>query len=269
MIKAALTLVTLALPASAALAISGSVSADYFSAYVGDDPSMIFGIRVQETLPFDLKLSLSQSINRHLVVDASKDEWELADTNLSITQSFEHTEKAKVTTRLLSTLPLSRDSQYEDLYTRTELRSTYALELPYNLVSESTLLGSLYFYKYDSTKVEGQESGGDALPRNSWGFSQGLTYNFHSDFSFSVEGDYREKRYYDLRKTASHIATQNRLVDHAYSVSAFLSYIFKEQTAFSLSYQQGSSLERPGYEDFVVFDKEESSWNVSVVHSWK
>ncbi|HYX33687.1 MAG TPA: hypothetical protein VE954_11285 [Oligoflexus sp.] len=251
-----------------AWALDGTFSADYASAFVTDDPIMTFGLMIQQELHYGLKLSGAQSVNRNLVVDDSRKEWELNDSVVALIHKYDQSESVSLSTRLSTTLPISTKSKYDELRTRTELKLSAIVKLPADFTSTTTASYAQYWHKYDASRLEGQTAGGVSLPNYSYSLSQTIEYSLAEQVNLGASGSYRLRRWHNLEKTEGYIASENRLESYSYTVGAFTTYLYSDRTSLTVSYDQGSGLERPGYDDFVVYDSEQSTWTVSLLQLW-
>lgn len=263
-----LAILGLALIAKPAWGLTGSVSADYSSAFVSDDPIMSFGVKAQEALSYDLRLSFTQGLRRNLVVDDSKHEWEWNDSVLALAHSYKYSEALSFGSQLSARLPVSIESRHNELRTRPELKVSATWLLPLDLTSATDASYAIYWHKFDATRPEGQSTGGDALPQYTYNLNQTLTAVVKEKFELGVSGSYRLIRYHNLKQLDGYIAAQNRLEAYSYSVGFHSSYNITDKTSFTYSYEQGSGLERPGNSDFVIYDKEQAAWSISVTQIW-
>ena len=249
-------------------AVEGSVRADYNSAFVQDDPVMNFGLKIKQDIPLDLTLSVAQSVDYNLVVDASKEIWEWTDTVIAIERSLKSGETLTFKSRLSTSLPTSIESRHDELYTRPELRISVLADLPAGVSSTTSLSFARYFHRFDATRMDGQTEGGEALPIYTYALAQEFSATVYGPFDVGIDGSYRVKRYYDLKEEGSIIRAENRVEDYTYSVGLSATYNYSDKTSLTASYGQGSGLERDDYSDFVVFDREKSTWNFSLVQLW-
>ncbi|MCX6131818.1 MAG: hypothetical protein NTX25_22510 [Proteobacteria bacterium] len=256
-VASCLSLLLLSLSHSA-FSANYSLGLDYSSPFENGDPAMSFSTSMSFSLSEDSKIQIGQALEKNLYIDASTDEWELADTvvawNLSLKQA---NEGLSLKLRLQTSLPSSNASRLNEIYTKPELRlsSGYALSPGFQLGLDVFLRAVLS--RYDSTPIENNE-GGVPLPRYSYGIGHAGNWQAFPNWTAAYQLSYSEIIYYDVNYQGPGPITQYNLPDQAYSLGLSLNWEFIENSSLSAGYSYGALLQQPGLEDFVFFDNEQS-----------
>lgn len=254
-----LTLLSFPLITPPAMGWEGQASVDYAKTFVPSDPVMNLGLSLSQRMNKTWGLFLNQNVEKNMVIDSSKDEFEAADTRLGMRlyprSLIEHVSWVLTVS---ATLPSSKDSRHNEIYSKPEAKIAGAYQ-PWTWLSiDGSASVRYYVEKFESAPSQG-EDGGEALPDYSLGLSQASSIAL-GGWAFGYGFDYRETRYHKIEQIAPNNAYTSDLPDQAYNFSLFVSRDLWRGAQISASFSQGSALLQEGWEDYVIFDKEESSY---------
>lgn len=264
-LKRILAISALLLSSSPALALNGSISADYARTFEPGDPFMNIGLGLSQTLTPGTNLSFSQGFEKNLIIDDSRREFEAADSRIGL--SFSTTSKSPVnwTLGLGASLPVSRKSQRDGTISKPEISLGTRVSSFVNLA-----LSGFFRYqinRYQSTPTD-SGGGGDALPQYSYGANFGLSRQVLGCLTFGADASYREIQF-------ESVAVEGRVdtpIDNspvaAYSVGFSIALSLGKFTEFAVGLQQGRLLEQQSWSEFVIFDESESTWSLSLAQSF-
>ncbi|WP_141734648.1 hypothetical protein [Oligoflexus tunisiensis] len=246
-----------------------SVSADLSVPFVQGDPVMSFAGTGTYKFTEKYSLSLSQGVEKNLFVDSEVREFELADSVISF-NVYPRTLIPKIgwTVRLLATLPVSHNSQVNEVFSKPEARWTAA----YPVIETFNLALSAFirytWSRYDTTKPQ-DLSGGLPLPEFSGGFGHSGNWTFLPEWTLSYGASYSEIKYHTVTYEGPGDPPIFDQPDQAYSLSVSVNWTVTPLDSVSMVYSYGGILLQPGLDDYVLFDEEESRWAIGYVRSFE
>lgn len=263
----ALTLLTLPFLSETGKALSGSMYGQYSKAFAPSDPVVVLGLSLSQKVNRSFSLYLSQELTKNLVIDSSKEEIEFQDTRIGVRlfpkSLIEHVEW---TVKLSATVPSSKSSRANEIQSKPEVFVGLAYEPMDWLTIDASAYGRYYVSKFETAPADG-ETGGESLPKYSYGVNQGSSIH-NETFTVGYQYGYREVTYYKVDQTAQNNAVISDLPDQGYSIGLYVSANVWQGGSVSLSYDQGSALIQKGWEDYVLYDKEESSWSLMFIQTF-
>lgn len=261
--RQALFIAALSLPfiTPPAMGLDSEASIDYAKTFAPSDPVLNLGLNLSQSLNKMFKLTLSQDFAKNMVVDSSKDEWEAADTRfgLKIYPKSLIDDVSWVLT-LSATLPSSKESRQSEIYSKPEIKLGATYQPLTWLKIRGNALARYYIEKYTSAPTHAGEGGGP-LPDHRLGVGQGTDLEL-SGFTLGYDFNYTETNYHKLKQAAENNAHLNDKPDQGYNVNIHLSRELWTDASLSLNFSQGTVLAQEGWEDYVLFDKEQSTWGV-------
>lgn len=263
----ALSLLTLPFLSQTGKALSGSMYGQYSKAFAPSDPVVVLGLGLSQKMNRSYSLYLSQEMTKNLVIDSSKEELEFQDTRIGVRLYPKSLiENVEWTVKLSATLPTSKASRANEIQSKPEV----FVGLAYNPIEwlsiDGSAYGRYYLSKFETAPADG-ETGGDALPKYSLGVNQGASI-YNETFTLGYQYGYREVTYYKVEQTSQNNALISDLPDQGYSIGLYLSANVWQGGSVTLSFDQGSALIQRGWEDYVLYDKEESSWSVMLMQNF-
>lgn len=267
--RQALLVATLSFPfvTPPAMGWEGLVSAEYAKTFAPSDPVINFGLSLSLRLNKTFGLFLSQDVEKNMVVDSSKDELVAADTRFGVKiYPTSLVDNVSWLLTLSATLPTSKDSRHDQIHSKPEIKLGAAYQPWSWLTISGSAIGRYYIEKFETAPTHAGE-GGEVLPDYRLGLGQGTAVNL-GGFNFGYDYGYRETTYHTVKQTVANNAYLNEKAAQGYSVSLYLSRELWTGASLSGSFSQGSALVHEGWEDYVLFDKEESSWGVGFSQSF-
>jgi hypothetical protein len=245
-----------------------SLSADYTAGFTQGDPVASIGLTGSDKVAERWGWFVSQSLLKNFIVDSSLEEWELNDSVLGL-ELFPRTLISSITwkIRLSMTLPVSKSSQANEMYSRPEIRSTGSYALTEWLQSTGAGFFRYTLSRYQTTRgISGQ--GGDPLPWFSFGCHGGLQSTVWESVHLSAHASYFETKYYDVEYEGSAGGPVSVLPDQGYSLALSARWLVFEKTSLGLSYSQGSLLQQSGFQNYLIFDSEQSLWSIGITQTF-
>ncbi len=258
--QGALTALLFSLPN--AFALDTQLSADYVRDFESSDPSIFMSLKLNEVVAESLTLYLNQDLTKNIVIDSETDEWEFADTRLGLAYKFPSSlDYLSFTLSSSVTIPVSKTSQHSEIYSKPQLKGSMGLNF-----FEALTLGFGAFVRdtvspYETAPAEKGE-GGRVLSDYDFGFDHSLSlsgYGFACGYGMSyVETHYHKQD----RKASEQRDYRNQLPKQGYTFNLFISRDLWQGAELNLAYLTGSALSQAGYEDYVIYDSEESSYSI-------
>lgn len=265
MLRSIFVSLLLGLP-TAAEAVGGYSAVDYSRTFTPSDPFMNIGLGLSHAFSKMTTLSFSQSIEKNLIVDASRDEFELADSRIGLSlrprSKIEH-----VTWNLgfSASLPVSKKSRHDEVITKPEI----SLGASYATV---VTLSASSFFRYQVNRYQSAPAvdgeGGQPLAHYGYGFNLGIGRSVFERLNLALQGSYRETRFEDVPYEGPNVPQIDYSPDGAYSIAFAANVTVGESTEIGASVQQGRVLEQANWSEFVIFDETESSWSISFTQSF-
>ena len=210
-------------------------------------------------------LALTQSMTKNYFIDSATDEWNIEDTSLSASILFNHKRRThRFAVAAALSLPVSRQSQYDEKYTSLSTRGNYYFA-PRKWLRYTFGVGiDGHMSRYQTTPND-EGSGGRVLPKYGYLATQAGRISFKY-WNIGYSYSFRQTYYYQLDDESSNPPNQN-LPDQSYQVSASAGLTFGSFDT-SLGYSQGRRLELAGVADYVIFDEDQSTGFVSMGYSF-
>jgi hypothetical protein len=257
----ALCLLTLPLLSETSKALDGSMYGDYVKSFSPADPVMSFGVGLSQKMTSSLSLFLRQDLVKNLVIDSSKEEIELQDSRFGVRLYPKSLiENVNWVLSLSATLPVSKSSRDNEIYSKPEIYLGVDYSASTWLTIDASVYGRYNVSKFETAPAQGG-TGGDPLQKYSYGLGQGMTLH-NETLSFGYRFSYREATYYKVEQNSATTALISDLPDQGYSIGIFITAMVWDQGSVTLGFDQGSALIQKGWEDYVLYDKEESSWSI-------
>lgn len=243
-----------------------SVRASYFGAFEEADPVGLFIVNVGRELGNSYSLFLEQALAINFVSDASKDGLEIQDTNFGVSRDLPAPFKdSEWSASFQLSLPISRDSRFQEIYTMPEIGSE--LSLAPNSWYKPSFGASLAWLisAYETAPGEDGE-GGEALPLFSLNLSHASRFELSEFWRASISLLYSETLYHAIEHEAVGDPALYELPNQGYRFEIGISRRISIATRASLSFSQGSTLLQPGIDDYVIYDSSQSRWTLGLSH---
>lgn len=245
-----------------AAAMSGSAAGNYTKSFEPGDPYLNFSLSLIEKLNSNWSLGLSQDVTKNLIIDSENEEWVASDTRVGLTYTF-FPNKDEWTLSISGslTLPVSRTSQHNDVYSKPRLAASlsYPSQQGWMIYASAYIRDTISAYE---TAPASQGEGGQVLEDYAYNVSQGAAV---SRFGFTLGYDisYVETIYHKQeRSETEQLDYRNNLPSQGYDFSLYLARDLWQGAELSLQYSQGSALTQTGYEDYVIYDSATSTYGI-------
>ncbi len=245
-----------------------SLGADYTNGFVANEPVASFALSYQQKMSALYGVYASQGVAKNFWIDSSREEWEPADLVLGIAW-YPQTLIPPLTwlVRTAMTLPSSRSSRNNEIYSRPEVSSTANFKAHDTLKLAASGFARYTWSAYETTKgINGV--GGDPLPHYSYGLSVSGLQELPAGFRFQLKASYFETKYYRMTDEGAQTLPLLGQPEQGYSISAFILSTLTEQWGLHAGLIQGSLLEQPGLSDYLLFDEEATTWGMGVDYSF-
>ncbi len=245
-----------------------SLSLDYDSGFVENDPVLSFAAQYQQKLDPLYGIQCVQGISKNFYTDATQTEWVLGDTMLALLlYPMSLVPPVTWTVRLGMTLPLSQASRRNQVYSRPELASTASYALSTATKISATGFLRMPWSAYQTTAgTDGV--GGDPLPRYAYGAAFTLLQEAFWQSQLFLRASYYETKYYKSTEEGASTLPLLGLPEQGYSLTLRMEWPLTEQLALTGGISQGSVLEQAGLSDYKIFDEEASTWSLGIGYSF-
>ena len=227
------------------------------------DPVSIFSAAYSQALEEEKSLSISQSLTQNYLVDEKDQEFQLTDTQITLSTLVKGGDNSNYQLSSSLSLPISDYARYHGIYSRLGLGASTSWQLDDNLKFSLGSGLSYYLNRYKTSRFK-DGYGGDPLPH--WGLrlSYGLSYSLDKTTLSSGATYSRIER---ERVSGGAIDGVDDLPSETYNISLSASYQVQDHLSAGLGIGHGKSIDGLNRTDWVVYDEDFSTYFFSIQSS--